>query len=1130
MPVFYVTLDSSGLVRGVKLAKVSVDSLGGSFDTMKRGGVDAANSVATSLGGLHTALNRLKVLLGGALGFHALKDIVSVSSDIASLEKTFYSLTGSFDSARSELAWLRDESQRLGLDFFSLASSFKGFSAAGKGAGMDAEKVKDVFISVSEAATVLGLDAQKTQRALYALEQMISKGSVSMEELRQQLGDQLPGAFQAAARAMGMTTREFAKLVEKGGVDAVPFLEKLSVVLRSDYGAGLAEALKAPRAEMQRLSNAVLFAKKSIGDSGFLEGVADSAEALRTALDSEEVQRGLKTFGTLLGDATSLVTKLTMTGIENMHVITGMGAAYGAFKISTSETVSSIKNLIGALKNGETSWQSFGRSVTDSGISKAQIAYNKALADQENAMRRVRRADLSAAHFSGTPQEIRAAALLTTERDRLAAATMRLKAAEDQLTAAKRKGLAFSNSMKAAGNSLLGVFGGPVGLAFTAASVGAMYLATAQSDGEKIAERYAQAIASTGDNAEGAKTRLDQYRASVKGLKDEQAAVALRKLQEEMKSTEKEIGKLSASFAADNTRFAAQWGFIPKNTEAQKYSSILDNYRNKTISLVEAQRQLDLVYANGGDEKVYLQIKKQLDARGEQEAQLASLTTHMEQVSASVDSAAFSFQNLFSIMNSLGGAFDSMGAKALDKFASASDSARRENLDASWKQVETYYESERKRLEGDKEALAALTKKYDQAKETYTKQTSSGRGGGLDSRSSDISRFKDEIKQLQFDQLSPTEQIEEQVRDFLAKNYPDQLVEQWRGLKLGSLDAKSFDEANRSLQDFDKQYQQTFKNSGMLTASVTSEMDAFRQAAQVSYGGARGDAQKLEETLRRIDELQAHKLLESSTYWLDGARRGLHTVSEETGNMAKGMEGLITGTFSQISSSFSFTTDGLKFEWKSLLDYMLDQSMKMLVLNPILSGLSGGLSGLFGGGSGLTLGKFASDSLSGANKTLGAVAQSVKFSAKGNVFDAPALSSYSNSIVSSPTIFPFAKGVGLMGEAGDEAIMPLTRTRNGDLGVQVDLGDIRSDWRPRAMPGGSVAPQVNLQVNIENNTSAQVRASATQDTAGNPVLNIQIIEQIDGALAQRVYNGRSSIGQAIDRTRGTSNARMLYRK
>lgn len=62
-------------------------------------------------------------------------------------------------------------------------------------------------------------------------------------------------------------------------------------------------------------------------------------------------------------------------------------------------------------------------------------------------------------------------------------------------------------------------------------------------------------------------------------------------------------------------------------------------------------------------------------------------------------------------------------------------------------------------------------------------------------------------------------------------------------------------------------------------------------------------------------------------------------------------------------------------------------------------------------------------------------------SAKGNIFDVNGLVPFANGgIVNKPTLFPFASGVGLMGEAGAEAIMPLKRTSSGDLGVQADGG------------------------------------------------------------------------------------------
>lgn len=59
--------------------------------------------------------------------------------------------------------------------------------------------------------------------------------------------------------------------------------------------------------------------------------------------------------------------------------------------------------------------------------------------------------------------------------------------------------------------------------------------------------------------------------------------------------------------------------------------------------------------------------------------------------------------------------------------------------------------------------------------------------------------------------------------------------------------------------------------------------------------------------------------------------------------------------------------------------------------------------------------------------------------ANGGVYSGAGISAYSGSVVSQPTVFPFARGVGLMGEAGPEAILPLTRI-NGKLGVQAQGG------------------------------------------------------------------------------------------
>lgn len=65
----------------------------------------------------------------------------------------------------------------------------------------------------------------------------------------------------------------------------------------------------------------------------------------------------------------------------------------------------------------------------------------------------------------------------------------------------------------------------------------------------------------------------------------------------------------------------------------------------------------------------------------------------------------------------------------------------------------------------------------------------------------------------------------------------------------------------------------------------------------------------------------------------------------------------------------------------------------------------------------------------------------MKFNAKGGVYDSPSLSSYSGGVYNSPQVFAFAKGAGVFGEAGPEAIMPLTRSSDGSLGVRA-VGEV----------------------------------------------------------------------------------------
>jgi phage-related minor tail protein len=120
----------------------------------------------------------------------------------------------------------------------------------------------------------------------------------------------------------------------------------------------------------------------------------------------------------------------------------------------------------------------------------------------------------------------------------------------------------------------------------------------------------------------------------------------------------------------------------------------------------------------------------------------------------------------------------------------------------------------------------------------------------------------------------------------------------------------------------------------------------------------------------------------------------------------------------------------------------------------------------------------------------GAYASGVQMFANGG--------SFTNSIVDSPTLFKFAKGTGMMGEAGPEAIMPLRRGPDGSLGVQ-------------AQGGGA-----NVQVSVINNSTSQATTKETTDARGNRKVEVIIGEMTAG----EVQRSGSSSQKALKSTYG----------
>ncbi|EBR3160436.1 phage tail tape measure protein [Salmonella enterica] len=209
--------------------------------------------------------------------------------------------------------------------------------------------------------------------------------------------------------------------------------------------------------------------------------------------------------------------------------------------------------------------------------------------------------------------------------------------------------------------------------------------------------------------------------------------------------------------------------------------------------------------------------------------------------------------------------------------------------------------------------------------------------------------------------------------------------------------------------------------------------------------------------------------------WTTGMREGFANWADTASDYASQSADLVNNAMSGLVGNISDALAGNKVDWEDWASSVL-QSMQKIILNAMLvdslrsasnSGFFSSIGGMFGAGAGAVSGSTPSGAYNSA-------ASGLQLNAKGGAYASASLSAYSNSIVSTPTYFAFAKGAGLMGEAGPEAIMPLTRSADGSLGVRM-VGS-----QPAATGNGEI--HITQHFNISGNGDAALK-QAMQEAA-----------------------------------------------
>lgn len=251
--------------------------------------------IATDAEGATTAV----IGLGGAFGTLVAKTgaIKFVADQFLSINRNILETQGQVDklvnilqvkndnnlsNTKRDLSELQAVSDRLGLRFTETATAFAKLAVAAKGSALEGRGVREVFEATSGTIAKLGVSADGANRVFLALQQIISKGTVQTEELKGQLGEQIPGAMQIAARAVGVTTAEFAKMLEQGQVISADFLPKFADEMRRTFGISSTESVDTATAALNRFDNSVERLQKSLA-----EGLSPIAKEVLNSLSKK---------------------------------------------------------------------------------------------------------------------------------------------------------------------------------------------------------------------------------------------------------------------------------------------------------------------------------------------------------------------------------------------------------------------------------------------------------------------------------------------------------------------------------------------------------------------------------------------------------------------------------------------------------------------------------------------------------------------------------------------------------------------------------------------------------------------------------------------------------------------------
>jgi len=253
---------------------------------------------------------------------------------------------GDMGKTAQEMKLLRSEAERLGMVYTDLAEQYSKVAVAATSSGATIEQTRTVFFRLAEASKAVGLSSEQNERIFTAINQIFSKGKISAEELRQQLGDALPGATRILADSMGKTTAEIDKMMAAGQITSQELIS-FAVEASEKFGKGLAGNIDSVNSNINRTKNLLDDLQRGF-NQGFFVGFGEALSTISKELGGNQGAAELaKSFGKAMGQIVVATVQFVKLAAQLAPLIVGFGAAWAAAKLA--DTVRSLGDANNAL-------------------------------------------------------------------------------------------------------------------------------------------------------------------------------------------------------------------------------------------------------------------------------------------------------------------------------------------------------------------------------------------------------------------------------------------------------------------------------------------------------------------------------------------------------------------------------------------------------------------------------------------------------------------------------------------------------------------------------------------------------------------------------------------------------------